>query len=135
MSLLHGEVTEKVIGAFHAVYNTLGSGFAERVYHNALVIELTRRGLTVESEKPIRVHYRGECVGDFFADIVVNDSVIVEIKAVSELTPEHRAQLLNYLKATQFEVGLLLNFGKSPESERRVYKNSLKGSMNWLASR
>jgi GxxExxY protein len=131
VSFNHGEITEQIVGGYLAVYNTLGSGFSERVYHNALAHELTVRGLTVESEKPIHVYYRGICVGDFFADLVVNDCVLVELKATGKLVNEHRAQILNYLKATCFEVGLLLNFGDAPEHERKAFDSNRKGSLQW----
>ena len=132
MALKHQDVTEAVIKAFYAVYNTLGPGFSERVYHRALAIELRHMSLAVVSEMPIAVFYRGESAGEFFADLVVNDCVVLELKAVKELTDEHEAQLLNYLKATRYEVGLLLNFGPEPKFERRAFDNSRKGSLAWL---
>ncbi len=123
MSMLHEELTEKIIGAFYTVYNVLGYGFLEKVYENALRIELKSVGLEVEQQKPIEVYYRGECVGQYFADLSVNDSVLVELKACETLPESVEAQLINYLKATQFEVGLLLNFGKKPEFSRKIYTN------------
>lgn len=126
----HKEVTQEIIGAFYAVYNALRYGFLEKVYENSLAIELRHRGLQVEAQKPITVYYRDEVVGDYFADLVVNDVVIVEIKAVKELANEHEAQLLNYSKATPYEVGLLLNFGPKPERVRRAYDNSNKPNIN-----
>jgi len=124
-------VTEKVIEAFFNVYNTLGYGFAEKVYQNALVIELVALGLAVESQKQITVRYSGRIVGEFWADVVVNGVVIVELKAAQRLLDEHEAQLLNYLKATLIEVGLLLNFGPRAELKRKVYDNDRKGSLSW----
>ncbi len=129
----HAEVTERIIGAYRVVYNTLGFGFAERVYHAAMVVELRRADLRVESEVALPVHYRSHLVGEFYADLVVNDCVIVELKAVKALLDEHRAQLFSYLKASRFEVGLLMNFGSAPEYERKAYDNEAKGSLTWLA--
>jgi GxxExxY protein len=127
----YADVTHKIIGAFFKVYNTLGYGFSEKVYQNALVIELIALGLSVEAPKQIAVYYAGTMVGEYYADIVVNGVVILELKAVQRLLPEHEAQLLNYLKATSIEVGLLLNFGPKAQHERKVYNNELKGSMSW----
>lgn len=128
----HTGLTKQIIGGFYAVYNSLGYGFLERVYENALMIELRSRGLEPEQQKPITVYYRGEPVGEYFADIVVANMVIVELKAIQELGKAHEAQLLNYLKATTIEVGLLLNFGPKPEVRRKLYDNERKGSLNWL---
>ena len=127
----HSEMTEKVIGTFFKVYNTLGYGFAEKVYENSLAIELRKLGLHVEQQKCIAVYYEDQNVGEYFADILVNDAVILELKAVRQLLSEHEAQLLNYLKATTIEVGLLLNFGPKAEHRRKVYDNELKGSLTW----
>jgi len=107
--LKHGEVTEKVLRAFYKVYNTLGYGFLEKVYENSLAIELRKMGLEVQQQAPIKVCYEGEEVGDYFSDLLVAACVIVELKAVKALDDDHHAQLLNYLKATEIEVGLLLN--------------------------
>jgi len=117
----HQDLTGTIIAAAHAVHNTLGHGFLEKVYQNALAIELCERGLTVQLERPITVHYRGHAVGDYVADMVVDDRVIVEVKAVRELSSAHEAQLINYLKATGVEVGLLINFGPSVEVRRRIF--------------
>jgi len=116
----HREITEKIIGAAQKVHNTLGYGFLEKVYQNALVIELQTLGFDVEVEQPIAVQYRGEIVGNYVADIVVDGKVILEIKAVKELSEIHEVQLVNYLKATGIEVGLLINFGRSVTVKRRV---------------
>jgi GxxExxY protein len=105
------EVTERIIGCAIRVSNTLGVGFLEKVYENALVVELARAGLGVEQQKPIQVSYEGVIVGEFGADIIVNGSVILELKAAKIIDPVHQAQLLNYLKATGLKVGLILNFG------------------------
>ena len=122
----HEELTEQIIGAFYTVYNALGYGFLEKVYENALAIELRKMGLHVVCQHPIQVHYDGQVVGEFFADMVVNDLVIVEVKAVRTLLKEHEAQLLNYLNATSYEVGLLLNFGPAPQIKRKVFDNDRK---------
>lgn len=127
----HADITGKIIGAFFKVYNTLGYGFNEKVYENALAIELRKAGLKVVKQQEIVVYYDGENVGDYRTDIIVADVVIVELKAVRELTEEHEAQLLNYLKATTIEVGLLLNFGVKAEHKRKVYDNERKGSLIW----
>ena len=127
----HSDLTEQIIGAFYAVYSALGYGFLENVYVKALIIELEHRGLQVKHEFPIKVYYAGRLVGEYFADLVVNDLVILEIKAVRILANEHEAQLLNYLKATSYEVGLLLNFGPKPETKRRSFDNTRKEW--WLA--
>ena len=124
----HRDITMAVISAYYEVYGTLGYGFLEKVGRNALAVELRRRGLKVELEKPIIVYYRGEPVGEYFADLVVADAVIVEIKAAKELAAEHEAQLLNYLKSTRYEVGLLLNFGPEAAFKRKVYDNANKGT-------
>ncbi|HAK59362.1 MAG TPA: GxxExxY protein [Nitrospiraceae bacterium] len=122
----HTGLTERIIMAFYDVYNKLGFGFLEKVYENAMEIELRKKGLTAESQKPVQVLYDGNIIGDYCMDIVVEENVIVEIKAVKSLNAEHDAQLLNYLKASQIEVGLLLNFGPKPEVKRRVFGNSRK---------
>jgi GxxExxY protein len=108
------------------VYNTLGFGFLEKVYENALLIELEKTGLTCEQQKQIDVHYEGTPVGKYFADIIINNSLILELKAAEGLCVEHECQLINYLKATNIEVGLLLNFGKKPEFRRKIFENSYK---------
>ncbi len=122
----HQELTEAIIGAFFEVYNSLGHGFLEKVYENALCEELTLRRLTFAQQVPIKVRYRDRVVGEYFADLVVGNAVIVEVKAVRALLPEHGAQLLNYLKATEYEVGLILNFGPKAKVIRKVFDNKLK---------
>jgi GxxExxY protein len=129
----HTDITELIIKAFYMVYNTLGYGFLEKVYRNALAIELRKLGLEVIQEARIAVYYDGKVVGEYFADLLVAGVVIVELKAVKRLLEEHEAQLLNYLKATPYEVGLLLNFGPKPQIKRKAFDNSRKGSMRWLA--
>ncbi len=120
---LHNELTAQIIKAFYNVYNELGYGFLEKVYEKALVVELKKMGLNVVTQQPIRVYYKGEIVGDFFADMVVENKVIVELKSVKQLLPVHEAQLINYLKATDMEVGLLLNFGDMPDIKRKIFRN------------
>ena len=128
----HTDITESIIKAFYTVYHTLGYGFLEKVYRGAMAIELRRSRLDVIQEARITVYYDGEVVGEYFADLLVAGAVIVELKAVKRLLPEHEAQLLNYLKATPYEVGLLLNFGPKPEIKRKAFDNARKGSLDWL---
>lgn len=132
MNYKHTDITELIIKAFYTVYNTLGYGFLEKVYRNAMAIELRKLGLEVVSEARIVVYYGGQVVGEYFADLLVADTVIVELKAVKGLLEAHEAQLLNYLKATPYEVGLLLNFGPKPDINRKAFDNARKGSMRWL---
>ena len=132
MNYKHTDITELIIKAFYTVYNTLGYGFLEKVYGNAMAIELRKLGLKVVLEARIVVYYGGQVVGEYFADLLVAGTVIVELKAVKRLLEAHEAQLLNYLKATPYEVGLLLNFGPKPEIKRKAFDNSRKGSMRWL---
>lgn len=120
------ELTEKLIQVFYKVYKTLGYGFLEKVYENAFLVELKRQGINAIAQAPIKVLYEGHVVGEYFADILVDDKVIMEIKAVKNLVLEHEAQLLNYLKATDTEVGLLLNFGLQPEFRRKAFDNTKK---------
>lgn len=127
----HSKLTEEIIGAFFTVYNALGYGFLEKVYTNALKLELERRSLNVKQEFSIVVRYLEQIVGEYYADLIVNDLVFVEIKATKTLLREHEAQLLNYLKATPYEIGLLLNFGPKPEQRRRSFDNNRKEW--WLA--
>jgi GxxExxY protein len=117
----HQEVTERVIAAFYHVYNTLGWGFLERVYHLALKHELEKRGLTVSTNARFEVFYDGVPVGEFFADLLVEGCVILELKAAEAIAPEHEAQLLNYLRASHIDVGLVLNFGPKPQVRRKIY--------------
>lgn len=121
----HSETTEKIIKAFYKVYNSLGYGFLEKVYENAMFIELRDMGLYVEKQKNIKVYYESNQVGEYFADLIVSESVIIELKATENLCEEHEFQLINYLKATEIEVGLLLNFGKSPQLKRKIFSNEL----------
>jgi GxxExxY protein len=122
----HSELTEKIIKAFYKVYNTLGYGFLEKVYENALFIEPESIGLNVKKQEPIKVYYEEKEVGVYFADLIVDNTIIIELKSAEYLCKEHESQLTNYLKATEIEVGLLLNFGKKPEVKRKVYSNSIE---------
>ena len=124
--MLHENITKKIIEAYYKVYNSLGYGFLEKVYENALKIELKRLNLKVEQQKNIKVFYDEFEVGNYVADLIVEDLVIVELKAAESLCEEHEAQLINYLKATNLEVGLLLNFGKKAEFKRKVFSNDRK---------
>src|SRR5690606_1521607 len=121
--MLHSDITGKILEAFYKVYNTLGYGFLESVYEKAMLIELQKFGLFVERQKRIKVYYEGIQVGDYFADLIVNNCIIIELKAAGNIHSEHEFQLLNYLKATEIEVGLLLNFGKRPEFKRKIFTN------------
>ena len=116
----HKELTSKIINAAHTVHNELGYGFLEKVYHKSLFIELSKRGYKVEMQKPIDVRYDNQIVGDFFADLLVENKVVVEVKSVDKYTSVFEAQLLNYLKAAGLEVGLIINFGPSVEVKRMV---------------
>jgi GxxExxY protein len=120
---IHKELSSEIIRCFYKVYNQLGFGFLEKVYENSLKIELEKNGLIVEKQKPINVYYEEHLVGEYFADLVVDNKIIIELKAAESLCEEHELQLINYLKATDFELGLLLNFGKKPEVRRKIFSN------------
>lgn len=126
MELKHGEITGRMIDLFYKVYLTLGYGFLEGVYRNAMMVAGNMSGLDMRKEFPIRVMYEGTVVGKYKADLVVNDAVIAELKSAKALMPEHEAQLLNYLKATKYEVGMLFNFGPKPQYKRMIFENSRK---------
>jgi len=125
-SFKHTELTDKIIRAFYTVYNKLGYGFLEKVYENAMKIELKKLELQTEKQVAINVYYDGENVGIYFADLIVENLVIIELKAGEGLVEEHEAQLTNYLRATNIEVGLLLNFGKTAQIKRKVFSNRFK---------
>jgi GxxExxY protein len=122
----HQELTKSIIGIYYNVYNELGYGFLEKVYHRAMIIELNKNGYEVEHEKKIDVFYKNEVVGTYIPDLIINKSVILELKCVEYLIEAHENQLINYLKATECEVGLVLNFGKDPQFKRKIFTNDLK---------
>ncbi len=122
VALLYEELTAKIIEASFEVVNELGAGFLESVYQQAMLVALAQKRLRVRSQAPISVMFRGQSVGEFYADILVEDKVIVELKAVSALTPAHQAQVINYLKATGVEVGLLINFGRPRLEYKRLHR-------------
>ncbi len=122
----HSEITDKIIKSFYNVYNKLGYGFLEKVYGNSMLIELRKNGLEAKGQQQIKVFYESFEVGNYFADVVVEDKVIIELKAAEGLCEEHEAQLINYLRATEIEVGLLLNFGKTPQFKKKVFSNEYK---------
>ena len=124
--MLHSDITEKIIKAFFEVNNSLGFGFLEKIYENSMVIELRKKGCKVLQQKNIKVYYEGEEVGDYFADLIVDDLVVVELKAAETIHEDHEAQLINYLRATDIEVGLILNFGKKAEFKRKVFTTARK---------
>lgn len=126
MALKHEQLTGRIINAFYKVYNELGFGFLEKVYENALALELESTGLRVGRQRPIKVHYLGRQVGDYYADLMIEGLVIIELKCAEALCEAHEAQLLNYLKATDIEVGLLLNFGPKPAFRRKIFTNDKK---------
>ena len=128
IGLRHEQLTKAVIGSAFEVINELGSGFLESVYEKALLLALREEGLSATSQHPVQVMFRGECVGDFYADLLVEDSVIVELKAVKAITPEHQAQLINYLNATGVDVGLLVNFGNPKLEYRRLTRGKASGA-------
>ena len=128
--LKHGLITDKILKVFYDVYNELGHGFLESVYHRSFVIALESVGLSVCSRVAIPVWFRGNEVGHFQADILVEQCVLLELKAVRTLDSSHRAQLMNYLRATEIEVGLLLNFGEKPEFKRVIFDNLNRKARN-----
>jgi len=120
------EISDKIINSFYNVYNTLGYGFLERVYENAMMIDLRKAGLNCENQVPIKVFYQNEIIGEYFADILVENKIIIGLKAIKHITKQDEAQILNYLSSTKIEVGLLLNFGEKPEIKRKIFDNKLK---------
>ncbi|HEY7329255.1 MAG TPA: GxxExxY protein [Gemmataceae bacterium] len=124
--LLHADITALILKGFYHVYNTLGYGFLEKVYENALKITLRKWGLSVSQQQPIKVYFEGEEVGEYFADLIVAEKVILELKTAESICSGHESQLVNYLKATDIEVGLLLNFGPKPEFRRKIFCNDRK---------
>ncbi len=130
MELLHKDLTDIILKTFYEVYNELGYGFLEKVYQNSLLIELRNKGLNVIPQKKIKVYYKGNEVGEYYADLIVEDKIVLELKAVEYVVEEFENQLLNYLRGTDCEVGLLLNFGKKPEFRRKIYDNKRKNRKN-----
>lgn len=126
MELLHEELTNAIIKTFYEVYNELGYGFLEKVYQNSLYLELKNKGYKVEAQKKILVYYKGIEVGEYYADLLVEDTVILELKAAECIVKDFENQILNYLRGTECEVGLLLNFGKKPEFKRKIFENHRK---------
>jgi GxxExxY protein len=120
MHILHGNVSEKVIKSFYHVYNTRGYGFLEKVYENALRVSLCKLGVDVAQQMPVAVQFEGEVVGEYFADLLVSGVIVVEVKVADAIAPEHEAQVINYLNATGYQVGMILNFGPKPEFRRKV---------------
>ncbi|OLY91404.1 GxxExxY protein [Cnuella takakiae] len=132
--MIHQNLTDQIIKAFYTVYNELGYGFLEKVYENALFLELQSSGLTVMRQMPIDVFYHKTKVGTYYADLCVENKVIIELKAAEGINKEHEHQLLNYLKATCIEVGLLLNFGIKPELKRKIFENRFKNPFSSVPS-
>lgn len=124
--LKHSAVTDRIIGVFYDVYNELGNGFLESTYAEAMVIALNQSGLRAIREVPVPVWFRGKKIGQYFADMVVDNTVLLELKAARSLESAHEAQLLHYLRATEIEVGLLLNFGLRPQFRRLLFDNGRK---------
>jgi GxxExxY protein len=122
----HSELTELIIGVFYEVYNELGFGFLESVYRNSLHLALLEKGLAVEQEVPVTVFFRGKNVGDFRADLVVNETILLELKTAEQIVAAHESQVLNYLRSTSLELGLILNFGPRPQVRRLLLDNSRK---------
>jgi GxxExxY protein len=130
----HSELTGTILRAFFQIHKEMGFGFSEKVYESALEVLLKELGLFTERQKEILVYYHGKQVGEYKADMIVNGFVLLEIKSVEKLIDAHDAQLLNYLKSTKIEVGLLLNFGRQAEFHRKIYDNSRKGTMSWTSN-
>ena len=126
MGLLHEELTDAIIKTFYEVYNELGYGFLEKVYQNSLYLELKNKGYKVEAQKKISVYYKRTEVGEYYADLLVEDLIILELKAADSIVKDFENQILNYLRGTECEVGLLLNFGKKPEFKRKIFENHRK---------
>lgn len=122
----HVPLTEKIIGVFYEVYNELGQGFLESVYENAMTVALSQSGLAVVQQSDVQVMFRGQVVGEFRADLIVEGTILVELKAARAIDVAHEAQVLNYLRATTIEVGLLLNFGPKPQMKRFAFDNNRK---------
>lgn len=126
MDLKHKELTDGILKTFYEVYNELGYGFLEKVYQNSMYIELKNKGYQVEAQNKIKVYYKGTEVGEYYADLIVENLIILELKAVDYIVKDFENQILNYLRSTDCEVGLLLNFGKKPEFRRKIFENNRK---------
>jgi GxxExxY protein len=126
MELLHQRLTDAIIKTFYEVYNELGYGFLGKVYQNSMYLELKNKGYQVEAQKKIKVYYKGAEVGEYYADLIVENLIILELKAVDYIVKDFENQILNYLRSTDCEVGLLLNFGKKPEFKRKIFENNRK---------
>jgi len=130
MGLLHEDKTDKIIKTFYDVYNALGYGFLEKVYEAAFVIELSKSGFDVKRQSPIKIHYDGQIIGDYYCDLIIDDLILIEIKSVETLVIAHQKQTINYLKASKYEVALLLNFGDVPQVKRLLFTNDRKPLLN-----
>jgi GxxExxY protein len=124
--MIYQDNTSEIIKCFYKVYNNLGFGFLEKVYENALFLELKNHGLSCCKQVPVTVFYEGIAVGEYYADIIVGNLIIIELKAAETIVEAHEFQLINYLKATNIEIGLLLNFGKEPQVRRKIFTNDRK---------
>ena len=133
--LLHREITDRILACFYRVGNALGHGFFESVYHNALIIELQKVGLRVRSRVRLPVRYDGQLVGDFEADLVIEECVVLEIKAAHAIEPRMTAQAMNYLRASDIELALVLNFGETLDFRRVVFENARKNGARTVVTR
>jgi GxxExxY protein len=124
--MIHEELSNKIIKAFYNVYNALGYGFLEKVYENSFKFELALLGIKSEQQKQIKVYFKEKLVGEYYADLLVENAIILELKAAENICEEHEAQLINYLRATEIELGFLFNFGKKPEFKRKIFTNDKK---------
>ena len=128
-NILHKSITDIILKVYYEVYNELGYGFLEKVYQNAMYFELQSLGYKVEAQKQIKVYFKKQLAGEYYSDLLVEDKVIVELKATELLMNVHIAQIMNYLRGTPIEVGLLLNFGEKPEFKRFIYTNDRKSNI------
>jgi len=125
-NFLHKKLSDSILKIYYEVYNNLGYGFLEKVYQNAMYLELKNQGYNVEPQKQIKVYYKEMVVGEYYADLLIDDTIILELKACECLMDAHKAQLINYLRATDIEIGMLLNFGETPEFKRFIYTHDRK---------
>jgi GxxExxY protein len=131
----HADLSERILNIFFTVHRELGYGFSEKVYERSLAIALREAGFKVEEQIPLKVFYHGQMVGEYITDMMINNLILLELKAATQIAAEHEAQLLSYLKASDIEVGYVLNFGQSATFKRRVFDNERKGAMNWTENR